>query len=121
MRIDQDHNQTKHQIKSIESERIKVNEDWYEQSIIVSANDIEIWPVKKVNDLTPELIKQIIQFCPSIVLIGTGETTKFPDPALFEPFIIDSIGVEVMSTKAACRTFEALTSEGRNAVAALII
>jgi uncharacterized protein len=54
------------------------------------------------------------------VIIGTGERQHFLPPLLMMEFHGQGIGAEVMSTAAACRTFNVLVSEGRNVVAALL-
>jgi uncharacterized protein len=58
---------------------------------------------------------------PEIVLLGTGATFVFPDPARLAPLRDARVGVEVMDTAAACRTYNILLAEGRNVVAALIV
>jgi uncharacterized protein len=55
------------------------------------------------------------------VLLGTGATFIFPEPALLAPLRKAGIGVEVMDTAAACRTYNILLGEERNVVAALIV
>ena len=58
--------------------------------------------------------------CP-IVLLGTGLRQRFPSPALLRPLIERRIGVEVMDSHAACRTYNILMAEGRDVAAALIV
>jgi uncharacterized protein len=58
---------------------------------------------------------------PEVVLLGTGRKQAFPAPRLLKTFYQRGIGFEAMTTEAACRTFNVLVSEGRTAVAALII
>ena len=55
-----------------------------------------------------------------VVLIGTGDRARFPDPAVTAPLYERGIGVETMDTGAACRTFNLLVAEQR-AVAALLL
>ena len=55
-----------------------------------------------------------------IIVLGTGETQVFPDPALYFAVIGRGIGFEVMDTGAACRTYNILISEGRRVVAGLM-
>lgn len=55
-----------------------------------------------------------------IVLLGTGSRLRFPHPALTKPLIDARIGLEVMDTGAACRTYNILAGEGRK-VAAVIL
>ena len=56
-----------------------------------------------------------------MVLLGTGRTFVVPEPRRLEPLRAAGIGVEVMDTAAACRTYNILLGEGRNVVAALIV
>jgi len=55
------------------------------------------------------------------VLLGTGTTLRFPPPRLTRPLVEAGVGLEVMDTAAACRTYNILQGEGRNVVAALIV
>ena len=58
--------------------------------------------------------------CP-IVLLGTGSRQRFPAAALLRPLIQRRVGIEVMDSYAACRTYNILMAEGRDVAAALII
>ena len=58
---------------------------------------------------------------PEIILLGTGASFVFPDRARLAPLYNAGLGVEVMDTPAACRTYNILLGEGRNVVAALIL
>jgi uncharacterized protein len=58
---------------------------------------------------------------PEIVLLGTGEKQRFPKPSLLRDLIDARVGIEVMDTRAACRTFNILVGEGRRVTAALIV
>lgn len=55
---------------------------------------------------------------PEIVLLGTGEQQRFPHPRLTRELLTRGIGVEIMNTAAACRTYNILMLEGRRVVAA---
>jgi uncharacterized protein len=56
-----------------------------------------------------------------VVLLGTGARQRFPAPVLMRSLIDRGIGVEVMDTHAACRTYNILMAEGRDVAAALIL
>jgi uncharacterized protein len=58
---------------------------------------------------------------PEVVLVGTGSRQEFLAPGFAAPFLLAGIGVEAMSTGAACRTFNVLVSERRRVAALLII
>jgi uncharacterized protein len=79
------------------------------------------WPASSIEELTADHLAAILELKPEIAVIGSGATFKFPDPARLAPLHQARIGVEVMDTPAACRTYNILLGEGRNVVAALIV
>ena len=58
---------------------------------------------------------------PEIVLLGTGSTQRFVRPSVSAPLHDANVGLEVMDTRAACRTYNILVAEGRSVTAALIV
>jgi len=108
-------------IRSVSAQGIQVVNDFYDSSIILSANQIiPDWPVKSIEDITEQRLEKVLDLQPEVVLIGTGARQVFLPPRQMMFFYSRNIGVEVMTTEAACRTFNVLVSESRNAVAALI-
>ena len=55
-----------------------------------------------------------------VVLLGTGKTLVFPDPALKKALKAQGLNIEVMDSGAACRTYNVLMAEDRRVVAALL-
>ena len=110
-----------HYIHSVSADGIRVVDQVCTGSIIVSANRlITGWPVKTAGEITADHIGQILDLEPEIVLIGTGERQVFLEAEKLMQFYRQPVGVEIMSTRAACDTFNILVSEGRNVVAALM-
>lgn len=60
-------------------------------------------------------------FDPEILLLGTGEKIQFPAPELMSLPASRGIGLEIMDTAAACRTYNILVSENRQVVAILLL
>lgn len=81
----------------------------------------ETWPPASVDELAESHFLAVAELGCPIVLLGTGARQLFPAPALLRPLIERQIGVEVMDTPAACRTYNILMAEGRNVAAALIV
>ncbi len=69
----------------------------------------------EVSHLQPLLDQQI-----EVILLGTGAQMVFPDAKLIAWLSQAGIGLEVMSTAAACRTYNLLMLEDRR-VAAMIL
>jgi uncharacterized protein len=101
---------------------VMVNGARHGASLLVSADRVVTgWPVASVHALTPDALAAIVALRPEIVLLGTGAKFEFPEPRLLAPLHQARIGVEVMDTPAACRTYNILLGEGRGVVAALIV
>ena len=101
---------------------VAVNGRRYETSLVVMPDRIaEDWSVDSLDLLDRADIEALVSLKPELVLLGTGDTLRFPDPRLLQDLMMARIGAEVMDTRAACRTYNILAEEGRNVAAALII
>ena len=101
---------------------VEVNRTRHTASLVVSGERLVTdWPVTSVAGLGADHLAAIVELAPEVVLLGTGRTFTFPEPRLLAPLHAAKIGVEVMDTAAACRTYNILLGEGRNVVAALIV
>jgi uncharacterized protein len=101
---------------------VEVNRKRYSSSLVVAAERLVAdWPVSRVEGLTADHLAALVALSPEIVLLGTGPRFHFPPPVLLAPLYQAGIGVEVMDTPAACRTYNILLGEGRNVVAALVL
>ena len=101
---------------------VEVNGKRHSASLLVSGERLEAdWPAASIGQLTADHLAAIVGIKPEIVLLGTGKTFQFAEPRLLAPLYAAGIGVEVMDTAAACRTYNILLGEGRNVLAALII
>jgi len=82
---------------------------------------VQNWLYDKVADLNAESFEPLIEHQPELVVLGTGEKLSFPDHQALMSFHKAGIGVEVMNTASACRTFNVLVSENRFVVAGLLM
>ncbi len=101
---------------------LAVNGVRYERSLVVTPERIiEDWRSVSFASLTASHFEFLLALNPEIVLLGTGATQRFPQPALSRCLTAARVGLEVMDTAAACRTYNILTAEGRNVVAAILM
>jgi uncharacterized protein len=109
-------------ITSYDAEHIAVNGRRLTKSFLLTPQRlIEDWPPASFDQLSePDLLAVARLDCP-IVLLGTGARQRFPAPVLLRPLIERRVGVEIMDSHAACRTYNILMAEGRDVAAALII
>ena len=66
-------------------------------------------------------ILRIADLAPEVILLGTGAGQVFVDRALSRHLMERAIGLEVMDTGAACRSYNILAVEGRAVAAALFM
>lgn len=66
-------------------------------------------------------LEDLLAMRPEIVIFGTGWTSQRPPRELVFAMARRGIGFETMDTPAACRTFNILVGEGRDAAAILVI
>jgi uncharacterized protein len=74
-----------------------------------------------VAALTPAHFEALAAFAPHLLILGTGPTQIFPEPALFAPLMQRHIGFEIMHTDAAVMTYNLLITEGRKVLAAFFL
>lgn len=111
-----------HSITRFDAAGIQIQDTYYNHSLLLSADTlIKDWSVTSIADLTLDALQPILQKQPEVLLLGTGQRQVFPEMSLFQTIITKGIGLEVMTTEAACRTFNVLLSENRKVAAALIL
>jgi uncharacterized protein len=122
VKIAQERNEGKNAFTGYGEGYVEVNRTRHHTSLVVSAERLVTdWPAESIESLTADHLAAIVEMHPEIVLLGTGEAFRFPEPAMLAPLYKAGIGVEVMDTHAACRTYNILMGEGRNVVAALVV
>ena len=101
---------------------ITINGEVIRTSVIVTPEQIITdWLPEHFEELAATHLARLEELTPEVIVIGTGNTLRFPDPRYTAGFLTQGIGVEVMDTQAACRTYNILLSEDRNVVAVLLI
>lgn len=107
-------------IRAVEHGRLRVGERWFSGSLIVSADTIiSDWSVETPDALTLDQLEPALELDPDIVLVGTGHESILPDVELVAALAERGMGLEIMSTAAACRTYNVLVHEQRRVVVAL--
>ncbi|MCO5106568.1 MAG: Mth938-like domain-containing protein [Burkholderiaceae bacterium] len=101
---------------------VEVNRLRYEHPVLVAPEgEVAAWDVEGFDSLTPAHFEALLARAPEIVLLGTGERQRFPHPRLTAALAQARIGVDVMDTRAACRTYNILMLEGRRVLVALLM
>jgi uncharacterized protein len=108
-------------IRSASTNGFQIGDELHTRSIVISSSElITHWPPQSPAELNLGHLEPILELAPEVVLVGTGESQVFLSPEFLFRFYQEGIGIECMSTQAACRTFNVLVSENRRVVAALM-
>jgi uncharacterized protein len=101
---------------------VDVNGARHRENVIVAADAVTPgWVSGALDAVTAAHLEPLAAAKPEIVILGSGAAFRFPHPEILAPLYRAGVGVEVMDTRAACRTYNILLGEGRRVVAALIV
>ena len=95
--------------------------EFRENVVVTPEKIITGWAPNGFDALVADDFAAIAALGPEVALLGTGATIRFPHPRLTRTLTSARIGLEVMDTPAACRTFNILAAEGRKVAAAILI
>ena len=99
---------------------VAINNVRYEKCVVVTPQAVRLWAVGSFESLIAADFGFIAELKPEIVIFGTGTLQRFPQSELARALAASGAGVEVMDSRAACRTFNILATEGRKVVAAIL-
>jgi len=109
-------------IRAYAAGSVTINEAVYTASLILTPQRvIADWPPIRFADLAASDFEAVVALRPEVVVLGTGARLQFPAPAIIRALVEAKIGLEVMDTGAACRTYNILMSDGRRVAAALLM
>jgi len=99
----------------------RISGERYSGSVIVHPRQTAIWkPPAKPETLTiDDLLPHFGDDFPPLFILGVGDPPMHPMNNLMAALRHNGTALEVMSTPAACRTWNVLMSEGRDAVTGL--
>ncbi len=122
MKLSLDKGTASHRISHYDAQGVTINETVYTRDLIVLPEAlITDWASAPVEELTLAHFDALTGHDREIVLLGTGAHQAFPSARLMAEFAHHGIGLEVMDTAAACRTYNVLMSEDRRVAAALMM
>lgn len=98
----------------------------YKGSVLIEAERTQLWPIIDPTSITLKSLEPLTEAIEKIssgglvMLLGTGSEPAPVDKNLRADLRTLGIGLEIMGTGAACRTFNVLLAEDRAVLAALI-
>lgn len=122
MKIALDNADGLHAITSYQPGRVHIRDRRFTSSLLVLPDaPLQAWPPTTLETLQAGHFAPVVAQAPELLILGTGETHLFPEPAVLAPLMAHRIGVESMQNAAACRTFNVLLAEQRRVALALLI
>lgn len=121
MQLLRENNNAKYQITRYTTRSITVNDQTFAQSILIMPSYLSLWDKTCIKNIDERDLDKLLELKPELILLGSGQNMAFLNPGLHQNILMRKIGLEVMDTAAACRTFAALTAQGREVLAALIL
>lgn len=122
MKLSLDNSEKQYRIDAYTLYSIRAGGQEYKDSLIITPEKIiSHWQPAPVKELLLKDMEQVMALGLQVLLLGTGRTLQFPPQPLLAALAAEGIGLEVMDTAAACRTFNILAAEGRRVGAALMI
>lgn len=108
-------------IRSVSADGVRIGDQiWPETIALTPEKIIDSWIQKPLAELKDDDFSALLEHEPELVLLGTGVSNEFPPRDLMFAFARRGVGLEVMDTAAAARTFNVLAGEGRRVAAVLI-
>lgn len=105
-----------------EDDHVMVSRERFDTSIVVMAEDVRTdWEVANFDALNEAHFEYFLALQPEVLLLGTGAQQRFAHPRLYRKLTNAGIGVECMTTPAACRTYNILVEEDRKVIAAILL
>ncbi len=109
-------------IRSTSDQKIRIGSQvWSEPIALTPSGVLEDWVPVPVKSLTIDDLAVLIETGPELIVLGTGAQQLLPDRDLMFAMARRGIGLEVMDTPAAARTFNVLVAEGRSVAAVLFL
>jgi len=101
---------------------VRIGETDYRENLLVTPDQlISGWAPGGFDALSESDFAALAALLPEVALFGSGPAMRFPHPRLTRALTDARIGLEVMDTPAACRTYNILAAEGRRVAAAILV
>lgn len=120
MKLHFDSDDSSLRITAYDTRSVLIGEREVSSTFVITPQSLLIdLPAVAVGQLTWEILSALHDLELEVLLVGTGTRQQFPGSDFYAELASRRIGLEAMTSAAACRTFNILAAENRR-VAALI-
>jgi uncharacterized protein len=121
MKLHQDSNATLNMVTAYSDTYLEINRQRFAHAVVLwPQGEVLAWGPTDFDQISAESLAGLAEQFPEVVLLGTGAKQRFLPPSVSAALSEKRIGIEAMTTAAACRTYNILVSEGRKVVALLL-
>jgi uncharacterized protein len=101
---------------------VEINGQRHTPGLVITPQSLQLenWRDVSFESLSEDHFSRLVLLKPEMVLLGTGTKLRFPHLRLSRALVEARIGLDVMDTGAACRTYNILMAEGRGVLALLL-
>jgi hypothetical protein len=101
---------------------IAINGERHQHSLLITSKGLlQPWRPATFEALEPADFAMLTELGVEIAVFGSGSRLRFIPPAWQAPLMACRLGLEIMDTPAACRTYNILAGEGRPVAALLLL
>ena len=109
-------------IRSVSDTEILIGARSYSTPVALTASGVlDDWTATPVATLGVDDLSALLATGPELIVVGTGSKQILPRRELMFAMARKGVGLEVMDTRAAARTFNVLINEGRSVAAILYL
>jgi uncharacterized protein len=122
VQLSQENPEFRYVLRGVSPGGVLVNEAVIASSFLVTPEQlVRDWRPRDAASLEPADLEPVLALSPALMVLGTGPRQVFPSQAVLAALLTRGIGIEVMDSAAAARTFNVLATEGRAVVAGFLV
>lgn len=109
-------------MRKVSATEIVVGSDvWTAPVALTGAGPVTDWTPVPVETLSIDDLAPVIATNPELIIVGTGSRQVLPNRELMFAMARRGVGLEMMDTPAAARTYNVLLNEGRSVAVVLYL
>lgn len=108
--------------ENVEQLHLPIRRETLRRSLVIMPGTlIRDWEPQTFDSLARDHFTTLAELDIELILFGSGAALRWPGADLLAPLADKGIGIEVMDTGAACRTYNILQADQRRFAAALLM
>ena len=101
--------------------QFKIGEKLVDYPVILHPEGVIPWELENPPQIQQQDLLPLLGLGVELVILGTGKSQIFPEFSVTSPILKANLGLEIMDSPAACRTYNLLLGDDRKVAVALLI